>query len=335
MFSDGALAARPGWLDGQGPSADIVVSTRARVARNLPDHAFPHHLDEDELNRVRREATERLLATETFAGGWALDLAVLEPLERLALRESHLASRDLLREYVPQRIVPEGVVVADLAEELTRAAEIRDELWVIAEELATTTPNYPDPTALAVYHASYTESLNETIDVATTREVAGIYARVPETVLLLLFVGSTGAVVAQMNTEEVPAVFVAGTVIDDTATASEGHASWEQTVEWSDPRLPPTLKVEADWYIYGAMPAGLEDEEIEAVEDYLVMVTEMNVRLADSEGSWRGSGRAIAEAAGPAAASRGTADEGRSGGVSSLAVNSRTGGLPSSRSLIS
>ena len=43
---------------------------------------------------------------------------------------------------------------------------------------------------LAVYHASYTESLNETIDVATTREVAGIYARVPETVLLLLFVGS-------------------------------------------------------------------------------------------------------------------------------------------------
>ena len=38
--------------------------------------------------------------------------------------------------------------------------------------------------------AIYVESLNETIDVATTREIAGIYARVPETVLLLLFVGS-------------------------------------------------------------------------------------------------------------------------------------------------
>ena len=103
---------------------------------------------------------------------------------------SRAESRELLREYVPLRTVTEGVVLSDIADELARAAEIRDELWAIAEGLARTTPDYDDPTVLAVYHASYTESLNETIDVATTREVAAIYARVPETVLLLLFVGS-------------------------------------------------------------------------------------------------------------------------------------------------
>lgn len=124
--------------------------------------------------------------------------------------------------------------------------------------------------------------------------------RTPWAVLIAvgLLVGATASVGAQMNTEEVPAVFVKGTVTADTATEDEGRATWEQTIEWSDPRLPPTLTAEAAWYIYGAIPAGLEDEEIEAVEDYLVMVTEINVRLDGSEGSWRGSGRAIEQGTG-------------------------------------
>ena len=136
------------------------------------------------------------MATDRFDARRGLVLEEANAIGTTYLRAGYLPEptsteiRELLREYVPQRIVPEGVVVADLDEELARAAEIRDELWAIAEELATTTPDYPDPTVLAVYHASYTESLNETIDLATTREVAGIYARVPETVLLLLFVGS-------------------------------------------------------------------------------------------------------------------------------------------------
>ena len=38
--------------------------------------------------------------------------------------------------------------------------------------------------------ALYIETLNEMIDVHETRVTAGVYARVPETVLVLLFVGS-------------------------------------------------------------------------------------------------------------------------------------------------
>lgn len=119
--------------------------------------------------------------------------------------------------------------------------------------------------------------------------------------VLALLVGSTGGVAAQMNDEAIPAEFVTGTVTDDAATEDEGRATWEQTVEWSDPRLPPTLKVEATWYIYGDVPVDLEEEEVEleVIEDALVMVTEMSVLLDGSEGSWRGTGRAVEQGAGP------------------------------------
>jgi hypothetical protein len=90
-------------------------------------------------------------------------------------------TRELLREYVPLRIVPRGAT--DVRERLTRSAEINDELWLIAEALAISTPE-SDVLGL------YIESLNDTIDVNTTRIIAALFARVPETVVFLLFMGS-------------------------------------------------------------------------------------------------------------------------------------------------
>jgi hypothetical protein len=90
-------------------------------------------------------------------------------------------TRELLREYAPLRIATSDEAV--LAANLTRSVEIQNELWPIAEELARQTPE-SDVLAL------YIDSLNETIDLNETRITAGLYARVPETVLLLLVVGS-------------------------------------------------------------------------------------------------------------------------------------------------
>ncbi|MBD3222184.1 ATP--guanido phosphotransferase [bacterium] len=119
MVFDGWLDEMPAWLDGQGPAADIVVSTRARLARNLAGRGFPHRLDEAELNNARKQLTEVLRTVPAFEDAWTFDLAVLEPLERLALREAHLASRDLLRE-------PEGRALV-LARARDRAAMINEE----------------------------------------------------------------------------------------------------------------------------------------------------------------------------------------------------------------
>jgi hypothetical protein len=91
-------------------------------------------------------------------------------------------SRELIREYVPLRIVT-TTDMADLRARIVRSGEIQAELWSMAEELARTTPSSD---VLAIY----IESLNETIDVNEKRITSGVYARVPETVLAMLIIGS-------------------------------------------------------------------------------------------------------------------------------------------------
>ena len=88
--------------------------------------------------------------------------------------------QELLREYVPLRIVSDQ---SNVSADVARSVAIQGQLWAIAQDVARTTDK-GDLVALFI------ESLNETIDVHEIRVTAGIYARVPETVLLLLIVGS-------------------------------------------------------------------------------------------------------------------------------------------------
>ena len=88
--------------------------------------------------------------------------------------------RELLREYVPIRIVLTDAT--DAESDIARSTAIQRQLWTIAEGIARTTDK-GDLVALFI------ESLNETIDLHETR-VTARNARVPETVVLLLIVGS-------------------------------------------------------------------------------------------------------------------------------------------------
>ena len=90
-------------------------------------------------------------------------------------------SQELLREYVPLRISTDDP--DDLRVKVTRSVEIQAELWAIAVDLARATP-VSDVLAL------YIDSLNEMIDMHENRIVAGVDSRVPQTVLILLIVGS-------------------------------------------------------------------------------------------------------------------------------------------------
>lgn len=118
-------------------------------------------------------------------------------------------------------------------------------------------------------------------------------------IVLALLIGSASAATAQMNTEEIPAAFVTGTVVDGDATADDGTVVYAQIVEWSDPRHPPELKAEATWYVYGDATTvlerhegGLGEEEAFAGLD-LVMVADMNVLLDGADGNWLGTGRGV------------------------------------------
>jgi len=89
--------------------------------------------------------------------------------------------RELLREYAPLRVATADR--ARLQANIEQSAVIGNQIWSIGEELAKTT-DQGDLVSL------FLDSTNEVIDLHESRIVAGIYARVPETILLLLLVGS-------------------------------------------------------------------------------------------------------------------------------------------------
>jgi hypothetical protein len=129
------------------------------------------------------------LATDRFDARRAAVLAEANSIGTTFLRAGYLPepassrSQDLLREYVPLRIVPREATIEEITARRADSDRILNELWSIAEGLARKTPGSD---VLGLYIAS----LNETIDVNTTRVTAGLVARVPQTIMLLLFFGT-------------------------------------------------------------------------------------------------------------------------------------------------
>lgn len=127
------------------------------------------------------------MASDRFDSRRALVLAEANAVGTVYLRAGYLPepasgeTRDLLRAYVPLRIATNDR--ARLRRNVARSVEIQAELWSIAEELARATPE-------SVVLGLYIDSLNEVIDLHEERVITGIYARVPETIMLLLLFGS-------------------------------------------------------------------------------------------------------------------------------------------------
>jgi len=85
-----------GWLDASGPSSDIVLSTRVRLARNLQGHAFgPRSRINDReavLNRIRSVMAE----VPSLSGATLFPLSEVTQRTRRILLERRLVSEDLL-----------------------------------------------------------------------------------------------------------------------------------------------------------------------------------------------------------------------------------------------
>lgn len=151
----------------EGPTAMIVGSLLALMGFLL---AITMGMAADRFDRRRSIVLEEAnaIGTTYLRAGYLPEPASLEV-------------QDLLREYVPLRIIAGDP--GDISERIARTSQIHKELWSIAEELAR---NNPESEVLALF----IESLNQTIDLHETRIVAGIYSRVPHTILVLLIAGS-------------------------------------------------------------------------------------------------------------------------------------------------
>jgi protein arginine kinase len=86
------------WIGADGPYADIVLSTRVRLARNLQDFRFGlRAADADReavLELTRRAARDSTLLRD----GVSLSMAALSPSARRLLLERHLVSREMIGE---------------------------------------------------------------------------------------------------------------------------------------------------------------------------------------------------------------------------------------------
>ena len=92
---DELFASTAPWLKGEGPHADMVLSTRIRLARNLRDVPFTHRAHDEQLLGVLASVTNAVAPSATLAGGLLLKMQDCTAIERQVLVERHLVSHEL------------------------------------------------------------------------------------------------------------------------------------------------------------------------------------------------------------------------------------------------
>jgi protein arginine kinase len=87
-----------GWLEASGEHADIVLSTRVRLARNLQGHAFGPRARVNDREAVLRQFKGSVGRSEVLRGGTLLEMPDVGARTRQILHERRLVTRDLLGE---------------------------------------------------------------------------------------------------------------------------------------------------------------------------------------------------------------------------------------------
>lgn len=81
------------WLRPDGPNADVVISTRVRLARNVAEFPFLSSAGETERTEVYRALADAITSNPAWSDSLWVDLLDADPLDRRLLVERHLISR--------------------------------------------------------------------------------------------------------------------------------------------------------------------------------------------------------------------------------------------------
>jgi len=92
-------------LAGDGPESAVVISSRARLARNLANAPFPDHAKPGEQKMILESVFEAAKDVPSYKKGLALRLADLPALERNILQERHLVSKHLAESGGPRGLL--------------------------------------------------------------------------------------------------------------------------------------------------------------------------------------------------------------------------------------
>ncbi len=97
------------WVRGQGPEAEIVLTSRVRLARNLKEFPFPHQATSKQREEVLAAVERVVNSIPTLVGSLFLRLDTMDELDKQFLVERHLISREHA-----QGNEPKAVVISDL-----------------------------------------------------------------------------------------------------------------------------------------------------------------------------------------------------------------------------
>jgi protein arginine kinase len=137
MNLDSLTQACGEWLRGTGPEADIVVSSRIRLARNLAAFPFSNRASAHQKADIEALLRERVAKLEGPARLDYISVATLSPLDRQFLVERQLISRELAASEGPRGVAfdnKEGVSLMINEEDQLRLQVMRsgfslDETW--------------------------------------------------------------------------------------------------------------------------------------------------------------------------------------------------------------
>ncbi|MEE3285571.1 MAG: ATP--guanido phosphotransferase, partial [Planctomycetota bacterium] len=94
MDLDSLIPTSGSWLQGTGPDADIVVSSRIRLARNLARFPFISRADDELRQEIETLLREQIMGLPDAPPFHYLNVADLEPIDRQFLVERQLISRE-------------------------------------------------------------------------------------------------------------------------------------------------------------------------------------------------------------------------------------------------
>ncbi|CAN5353801.1 protein arginine kinase [soil metagenome] len=87
----------PHWIEEPAPFSGVVMSSRARYARNVADHLFAPHSQPSVLAQVREEVAEAISNNPFFEPFHCLEMTEVTGAERTFLKEARLISKEMER----------------------------------------------------------------------------------------------------------------------------------------------------------------------------------------------------------------------------------------------
>ena len=143
MNLDSLIQNNGEWLRGTGPEADIVISSRIRLARNLSSFPFSNRASVHQKSEIEAMLRERLGKLDFMPRLDYLNIPGLSPLDRQLLVERQLISREMANTEGPRgaAVAPQETVSVMINEEdhlrlqVMRSGFSLDEAWTDIDRL--------------------------------------------------------------------------------------------------------------------------------------------------------------------------------------------------------